>query len=129
MSAGFSPELNIKGIVKATTQAGCLAFAGRTAYVGRTVLFEQGNLKIVIMEKRDYAINHPSLYEKLGIDVSKAQMVVLKTGSNFQYFKKYQSRLLRADSPGATQSDLTAFKWKNMTHPIYPFDDIKDWRI
>lgn len=130
MSAGFSPSLKITGVVKAVSEAGNLELEdGRTAKVGRSVLFEHGNLKIAILEFRDYSINHPSLYQKLGLDVEKAQMVVLKTGSNFQYFKKYQSRLLRADSPGATQSDLQAFNWRNMTHPIYPFDDIKDWRI
>ena len=111
------------------TRAGSVTFAGREVMAtGKTVLFERGSLKIVIMERRDHAINHPSLYTKLGIDVSKAQMVVLKTGSNFQHFDAYRSRLVRADSPGATQSDLRQFKWKNMTRPMYPFDNIKDWR-
>ena len=129
MSAGFSPSLTITGVVKAMTEAGSVTFFGREAMAtGRTVLLERGNLEIVLMEQRDYAINHPSLYEKLGIDVRKAQMVVLKTGSNFQWFDAYRSRLVRADSPGATQSDLTEFKWKNMTRPMYPFDDIKNWR-
>ena len=130
MSAGFSPSLKITGLVKAVTEAGNLDLGdGINAKVGRSLLFECGNLKIAILEFRDYAINHPSLYHKLGLDVDKAQMVVLKTGSNFQYFKKYRSRLIRADSPGATQSDLTAFNWKHLTHPIYPFDNIKSWRI
>ncbi len=130
MSAGFSPSLKITGVVKAATESGDLELQdGQTTKVGRSVLFEHGNLKIAILEFRNYSINHPSLYEKLGLDVGNAQMVVLKTGSNFQHFKKYQSRLLRADSRGATQSNLQAFDWKNMTHPVYPFDDIKDWRL
>lgn len=129
MSAGFSPNVKITGVVKATAKAGDLELEdGRIAQIGRSVLFELSNLKIAILEFRDYSINHPSLYQKLGLDVGKAQMVVLKTGSNFQYFKEYQSRLIRADSPGATQSNLTAFKWENITRPIYPFDAIKDWR-
>ncbi|MFA6566964.1 MAG: M81 family metallopeptidase [Victivallales bacterium] len=129
MSAGFSPSLKITGVIKAIAEAGNLDLGdGSTSKVGRSVLFERGNLKIAILEFRDFAINHPSLYQKLGLDVGEAQMVVLKTGSNFQYFKKYQSCLIRADSPGATQSDLTAFKWENITRPIYPFDNIKNWR-
>jgi microcystin degradation protein MlrC len=60
--------------------------------------------------------------------VGKAKMVVLKTSSNFQYFKKYQSRLIRSDTPGATQSDLTGLPFRHLTHPMYPFDDLKDWR-
>jgi len=85
-------------------------------------------MNIAILELRDRSINQPVLYEKLGLDVARAKMVVLKTASNFQYFRKYQRRLIRADSPGATQSDLTALSWKNISHPLYPFDDIKDWR-
>jgi microcystin degradation protein MlrC len=130
MSAEFSPCLKIAGVIKAMSEASTLTLEdGSCIQTGRTVLFECANLKIAVMEKRDFTINHPLLYERLGIDVSKAQIVVLKTGSNFQYFKKYQSRLIRLDSPGATQSDLTAFEWKNITHPIYPFDNIKDWRL
>ena len=56
--------------------------------------------------------------------MGNAKMVVLKTGGNFQYFSQYKSRLIRADSPGATQSDLTAFHWKNISHPLYPIDEI-----
>ena len=63
-----------------------------------------------------------------GLDVGKAKLVVLKTGSNFLYFSKYRSRLIRADSPGETQSDLTAFTWKHITQPIYPFDKSFDWK-
>ncbi len=129
MSAGFSPRLEISGTVTALAGAGDFILDdGRRRPKGRSALFEHGNLKIAILELRDYAINHPYLYQNLGVDVEKAQMVVLKTGSNFQYFKKYQSRLIRADSPGPTQSDLTAFKWKMRSRPIYPLDDIKSWR-
>lgn len=123
MSAGYSPCPKITGVVRAKLDA-CMADMtggwGRRP-MSRAVLFERGSLKLALMEKRGYAINHPILYQKLGLDVGQALMAVLKTGSNFQYFKQYQSRLIRVDSPGATQSDLTAFKWRHMIEPMYPF--------
>lgn len=128
-TAVFSPSLELTGVVRGLAEAGDRDHGdGRIARAGRTVLFECGDLKIAIMEHRDYAINHPIMYEKLGVEVGQAKIVVLKTGSNFQYYKKYQSRLIRADTPGATQSDLTAFTWKHLTRPFYPLDDINDWR-
>jgi microcystin degradation protein MlrC len=128
-SAEYSPRLEITGVVRAIAGAGERDFGdGTVSQAGRSVLFECGHLKIVITEFRDYAVNHPLFYEVLGVDVGKAKMVVLKTASNFQYFKPYQSRLIRADSPGATQSDLTKLRWQKITRPIYPLDDIKDWR-
>ena len=36
--------------------------------------------------------------------------------------------LIRVDSPGMTQSDLTAFEWKRVPRPMYPLDEIKDWQ-
>jgi microcystin degradation protein MlrC len=128
MSNMFSPTLETTGIVKAIAGAADLDFGdGIVSKTGRAVLFECGHLKIVILELRDRAINHPVLYERLGLNVGSAKMAVLKTASNFQYFRKYQSRLIRADTPGATQSDLTALSWKHISHPIYPFDDVRDW--
>jgi microcystin degradation protein MlrC len=129
MSAGFSPSVAVAGRVAAIAPAGLRDFEdGISSKAGRSVLFVSGELKLVILELRDVAINHPILYEKLGLNVAQARLVVLKTGSNFQYFRKYQSRLIRADSPGLTQSDLTAFTWRHIDRPTYPFDEIKDWR-
>jgi microcystin degradation protein MlrC len=128
MSAAFSPAVSITGVVRSWAAAGTRDLGeGRIAKSGRSVLFECGRLKIALLEHREYAINHPILYEKLGLDVSAAQMVVLKTAGNFQYFRRFQSRVIRADSPGETQSNLLAFNWKNLSRPIYPFDEIKDW--
>jgi microcystin degradation protein MlrC len=128
MSPEFFATLEIEGVVRAIAGAAELDFGdGVTASGGRTVLFESGQMKIAILERRDRAINHPALYERLGVDVAGAKMVVLKTASNFQYFKKFQSRLIRADTPGATQSDLAAFHWRHISHPTYPFDAITEW--
>lgn len=130
MSAGFSPKPSVTGVVKAISEPGELvAGDGRVFKTGGAALLESGALKLAVMARRDCSINHPALYERLGVDVGGVRMVVLKTGSNFQYFDKWRKRLLRADSPGATQSNLLAFDWKHMTRPIYPFDKIKDWRL
>ncbi len=75
------------------------------------------------------AINHPVLCSHLGLDVTDAKMVVVKTASNFQFFSRWRSGLIRVDSPGTTQSDLTAFTWKRLPRPIYPLDHpLADWR-
>lgn len=121
--------VSITGIVKAIAKAGKIEFKGwQTVQVGGSILFEHGNLKIAILEYRDYSLFHPSLYQRLGLDVAKAQMAILKTGSQFQHFKDYQSCLLRADSPGASQSNLTDFDWKYRSHPMYPFEKLENWR-
>jgi microcystin degradation protein MlrC len=97
-------------------------------HVGRTALIECGAVRVVLLEDRSFMINHPLLYMHLGVDVADARIVVVKTASNFQHFARWRKQLIRVDSPGTTQSDLTAFQWRRLPRPIDPFDEIKDWQ-
>jgi len=81
-----------------------------------------GEIRIVLLDHRSFAINHPVLYTHLGLDIADAKMVVLKTASNFQFFSRWRSGLIRVDSPGTTQSDLTAFRWQRIPRPTYPLE-------
>ena len=88
----------------------------------RTALLRVGAVQIALLDHRSFAINHPVLYTHLGVDLTDAKMVVLKTASNFQFFARWRRGLIRVDSPGTTQSDLTAFRWQRLPRPIYPLD-------
>jgi microcystin degradation protein MlrC len=112
VSNGFTIDLHDRGICD----------------LGRTALSQVGSVFIALLGHRSFAINHPVLYSHLGLDVTDAKMVVVKTASNFQFFSRWRSGLIRVDSPGTTQSDLTAFKWKRLPRPIYPLDPLADWR-
>ncbi|HEY2251340.1 MAG TPA: M81 family metallopeptidase [Planctomycetaceae bacterium] len=96
--------------------------------IGRTALLEVGQIRIVVLDQRSFAINHPVLYTHLGLEIADARIVVLKTASNFQFFSRWRTGLIRVDSPGMTQSDLTAFEWKRIPRPMYPLDDVADWQ-
>ena len=60
--------------------------------------------------------------------MADAKIVVLKTASNFQFFARWRRELIRVDSPGTTQSDLTAFAWRRLPRPIYPLDRLEEWQ-
>ncbi|MDA1018562.1 MAG: M81 family metallopeptidase, partial [Planctomycetota bacterium] len=94
--------------------------------LGRTAMIESGAVRLVLLEERSFAINCPVLYEHHGLDVSEARAVVVKTASNFQFFAEWRRGLIRVDSPGMTQSDLTAFDWKHIPRPMWPLDDMAD---
>ena len=95
--------------------------------LGRTALFEAGNLRIVLAEHRSLALIQPVLFTHLGLDLEKARIVVMKTGSNFQFFDRWRRKLIRVDSPGVTQSDLKALSWTHLPRPLYPLDDLRCW--
>ncbi len=113
VSNGFTVDLHDRGICD----------------LSRTALLQVGSIFIALLDHRSFAINHPVLYTHLGLDMTDAKMVVVKTASNFQFFSRWRNGLIRVDSPGTTQSDLTAFQWKRLPRPIYPLDPLTDWRV
>ncbi len=125
----FNQPIEVSGTVAAVSE-GLVANLDRygAAEIGRTALIEIGHVKLVLMAKAGFAINQPILYTHLGLDVSEAKAVVVKTASNFQFFKRWRKKLIRVDSPGMTQSDLTAFTWEHLPRPIHPLDVLEEWR-
>lgn len=125
----FSRPVRVTGKVAATSHGVTVDLRDRgVCDLGRTALLRVGSIWVVLLGHRSFAINHPVLYAHLGLDVADAKMVVVKTASNFQFFARWRSGLIRVDSPGTTQSDLTAFSWKRLPRPIYPLDALTEWR-
>jgi len=93
----------------------------------RTARLDVGSIKIVLIRVPTYSICQPILYTHLGLNPDEAKAVVLKTGSNFQYFAQWQKQLIRVDSPGPTQSDLTTLTWQRAPRPIFPLDSLESW--
>jgi microcystin degradation protein MlrC len=122
----FSQPVRITGRVAAVSNGVTLELPERGGCdIGRCALLEVGQVRIVVLEHRTFAINHPVLYTHLGLDIAEARIVVLKTASNFQFFSRWRTGLIRVDSPGMTQSDLTAFTWKRIPRPMYPLDRLQ----
>ena len=96
--------------------------------MGRSVLLEVGNINIVVSEKRGVGGNHPIVYRHFGLEPGQAKMVVLKTASNWQYYDGMTSEVIRVDTPGMTMSHLEKFDWVQLPRPIYPLDDLPEWR-
>jgi len=125
----FSQPVRITALVAAVSKGVTVQLGDRgTCDLRQTALLEVGNIRLVLLNHRSFAVNHPVLYRHLGLEIADAKLVVLKTASNFQFFERWSNELIRVDSPGMTQSDLTAFDWKRLPRPIYPLDEIDDWR-
>lgn len=125
----FSRPVRVTGRVAAVSRGVTLELQDRgVCDLGRTALLEVGQVRIVVLDQRSFAINHPVLYTHLGLEIADARIVVVKTASNFQFFSHWRTGLIRVDSPGMTQSNLTAFPWKSIPRPMYPLDDLNDWQ-
>ncbi len=125
----FSQPVRVTGKVAAVSHGFVVDLLDRgVCDLRKTALLEVGSIRITLLDHRSFAINHPVLYTHLGLDIADAKMVVVKTASNFQFFSRWRSGLIRVDSPGTTQSDLTAFDWTRIPRPTYPLDTLSDWR-
>jgi microcystin degradation protein MlrC len=123
----FSESITIQGRITAISEGLKLTTQRGITDVGKAALFEAGNIRIILLSKRTYAINQPILYTHLGLKIEDAKIIVLKTGSNFQYFDSWKEELIRVNSPGATQSDLKSFPWTKLPRPIFPLDRMPEW--
>jgi microcystin degradation protein MlrC len=104
-------------------------FIGMESFeMGHAVLLKAGSIYIVVTEARGIGGNHPIVYRHFGIEPGDAKMVVVKTASNWQYYRPMISEVIRVNTPGATMSPLQNFDWKLLPRPIYPLDDLQEWQ-
>lgn len=96
--------------------------------MGKVVIFETGPVTMLITELRGVAGNVPGAYRAFGVEPKDYKIAVLKTASNFQFFDDIASQLIRADTRGPGQSDVYTLPWKRLPRPVYPLDEVKDWR-
>lgn len=120
----FSSPLDVGGAEILSTWNGTPSDVAdiRHAVLPQCALLGLGRLRIAVMAEPTGGVNHPALYESLGITISDATAIVLKTASNFQYFDRWSPRVLRVDTAGMTQSNLQAFDWVRAPRPIFPLD-------
>ena len=126
----FFTPLSVTGRVRKIAD-GKIVVSGyhqREVDMGRTVIFDVGPATVMASELRGVAGNLPDAYRAFGIEPRDYKMAILKTASNFQFFAPITSRVIRVDTRGPGQSDIASLPWRRIPRPIYPLDDVADWR-
>ena len=71
-----------------------------------------------------------TVYKTAGLDPLDFRMLVVKSPVGFRYaFEKIADRIRIVQHPGLSSSDLGLFDFKNIPRPLYPLDDIKDFKV
>jgi len=129
---GWYEPIEVTGVVRAFEPDPVIypddGFALGEVKVGPTVVMEAGNVTLLLTTRQGIAGNHPMQYTHFGIDPADYGAVVLKTASNFQHFRHMTTEVVRANTPGPSQSHLQSLPWTRIPRPIYPLDEIADWR-
>jgi len=129
-SAPFFQPLNVTGVVRAVSDGvvELTDHAETQIDMGHTVAFEVGPVTLLVTEYAGVAGIHPAVYRHVGVEPSEFQMVVMKTASNFQYMTPLTSAMIRAATPGPTQSDIAALPWQRIPRPCFPMEPLTTWR-
>lgn len=129
-SVGFFTPLTVTGRVRkvAGGHVTVPVFQQPEFDQGTTVIFEVGPVTLFITERTGAAGNVPDVYRFFGIEPAEYQMAVLKTASNFQFFKPISPQTIRVDTRGPGQSDVKTLPWRRIPRPIWPLEEIASWR-
>jgi microcystin degradation protein MlrC len=111
-------------------------FVGRQGLVkgsehrmGLSALLQVGGVQVVVISERQQLLD-PAQLDLLGIDLSQARTLVVKSRGHFRAaFTGFTvpDRILEVDCPGLTTPNLAALPWTRLSRPAYPIDLQAQW--
>lgn len=126
----FSKPVKIKGKVLNITD-GKFFIEGHLGknYInmGTSVVLEVGTIKILVSE-RSAPVIEQNIYNHAGLNPRDFRVVVVKSPVGFRdAYESIADKIVLADCPGLSSSNLDLFTFKNIPHPLYPFDKHNTW--
>lgn len=93
--------------------------------MGRTAVLVVDKVYIVVMELATFLWD-PGVYRSVGLEPKDAKIVVVK--SPVAAYADIAEEMIFVDTLGASSPHLTKLPFKRVTHPLYPFQDMKNIR-
>lgn len=128
-SEPYTAEVTVERLVEGPCLGRRGIYAGRRVDLGRCTLLAMGSIKIVVVSRRQQCAD-PVFLERLGIDLSKVRIFVVKSRGHFragfdEFFPPEQ--ILEVDVPGLTTPVLSRLGLNRVPHPIFPLDPDMEW--
>lgn len=117
VAAVFEGEITVTGPV----------FTGTRLNPGPTVLFESGELQIVVTSNRIEPYDE-GVFRCVGVDPREKDFIVLKSRMQCKpAFLPFCAGYVDCNGAGVTTSDISAFDYRRLRRPIYPLDPDVSW--
>jgi len=105
---------------------GTVGLRKNTRHFGRAVVLDLGDIKLAITEAAPMVMD-PEFFNELGMNLWAADVAVVKSFFPFRlYFWRYNRKSIYVRTRGAT--DFDAAKDIKLADPVYPFEDVSEWR-
>lgn len=94
---------------------------------GRTALLQKGRVLIHTTEQGGIAGADRAAYTRYGIEILPNSVAVVKMAAAYGGFVADHIVRIQVDTPGYSQSDLTAFEWLKAPRPLFGLDADVTW--
>ena len=95
---------------------------GVTENIGKTVVLIAQGISIIVAEKRITPIDS-EMFRFVGIEPTRMSIIALKGKGHFRAsFEPLSRKVILAEGPGITGSDLSRLPFKRVRRPIFPLD-------
>jgi microcystin degradation protein MlrC len=117
--------VRVKGTVRTITDGRFIHKSGAVGVavdVGRTAVIDINGIEVILTE-RSHAPNDPEIYRRNGIEPRDKKILLLKSRGHFRAaYEPFSKEVIEVDGPGLTSPNLKRFTYRNIPHPIWPFD-------
>ncbi|MFW6312854.1 MAG: M81 family metallopeptidase, partial [Spirochaetota bacterium] len=95
---------------------------------GKTAVVQHQGVRLILTE-RPTSAREPDFFRDLGLEPRKADAVVVKNLFPFRFTYFWVNRkTINVLTPGTTSINVFELEYDQIPRPIYPLDDIEDWR-
>ena len=95
---------------------------------GKTVVLQHRGIHLIVSE-RPTSARSPDYFRQLGLRPGRADAVVVKNLFPFRFtFLAVNRKTINVATPGTTGVNVWDLAYREIPRPIYPLDDIEDWR-
>ena len=134
INKNFSQPLLVNGYIK-TISDGKYTYKRKFRHgieenMGKTIVLAiNQNIFLVITELRA-ATYDPEQYISLGISPKEMKVIVVKSPNTFRpNYEPFAREIIMLRTPGPCSSNLINLPFKNIKRPMYPWDQMDDYKI
>lgn len=110
------------------TVTGKVIHKTETELYGKIAVLKIDGVHLILMELPD-SLRYPKFFKDLGLSLWQADIVVAKNLFPFRiWYLPYNRKTIDVATPGTTNVNVYELHYRNIPRPIYPLDDIDDWR-
>jgi microcystin degradation protein MlrC len=90
--------------------------------MGRTAVLKVGGVDIIVTEEREQPTTL-ALYRSVGIEPCDKKIIAVKSSVHYRAaHTPIAKKIIEVDTPGVTSPRLAGLPFKELKHPIFPFD-------